>query len=134
MFPERDAGRTVAMPRSKSEPTGTGPHPSKMEQHTEQTGIWHGRLIDVAEEFGITPARKGKNDKMIAPRKWTKYTIIAEGDVAFTTFSSTDALLARCAIAGEERVEVQWERDAYDGMSITSIDEITQPPEMEWHR
>ena len=110
MFPERDSHRKVAMP----------------ERLSDTTGIWHGRLREILEEHGIRPARQGK-DGPIKAQKWTKYTVITQDDVAFTTFSSTDALLARCALAGDMRVEVQWERDAYDGKSILVIDEAPAP-------
>ncbi len=93
------------------------------------TGVWRGKLVDVTEESGVTPARTGKNKKAIAARPWTKFTIFTEDKVAFTTFSYMDALLARCSLEGKEPVEIQWKRDAYDGKSIVVIDEVKTEPD-----
>jgi len=103
MFPDRDAGRTVSMPKRKSEAAGDGSCLAK-------TGVWRGALVSVNMEHGIT----GK-------RKWTKYTIEGEGGIAFTTFSHTDALLARCALEGGEHIFIEWKLDNWDGKSITAI-------------
>ena len=79
----------------------------------EKAGVWQGKIVDILEH-------PGKNDKTA----WFRYTIEGEGSIAFTTFSSTDALLARCAMEGEEPVEIQWHRDAYDGKTIDVIDAV----------
>jgi hypothetical protein len=80
-------------------------------------GTWTGKLVAVHEQH----SPKGSK------RKWTKYTIEAEGGVAFTTFSHTNALLSRCAIESDEPVEVGWEIDGYGGKEIL----LMQPVEEE---
>ena len=108
MFPDRDAGKPkVQMPTRAS----------------ETAGIWHGKLKSVDEQHGRAPAKQGK-DGLIKARDWVKYTVVTHDDIAFTTFSSTDALLARCALEGKETVEVQWEMDSWGGKKIIVIDEV----------
>ena len=107
LFPDRDAGKTVKMPQRKS----------------ESGGIWHGKLKEITEEHGVTPARKGKEGKMLASRKWTKYTVVTDDGTAFCSFSHTDALLARCALEGDEPVPIEWEIDGY-GKKILGIGEV----------
>jgi len=113
---DRDAGRTVKMPRRKSERaehelvniTGnTFPEPVV---GVAATGTWRGTLVAIHQEPGIT----GK-------RKWMKYTVEGEDEVAFTTFSHTDALLARCALEGGDRIFIEWKLDNWDGKSIVAI-------------
>ncbi len=108
LFPDRDAGKTVKMPQRLS------------------AGIWHGLLKEILEESGTTPARAGKNGP-IAARDWTKYTVVTADDRAFVTFSSTEALLARCALAGDMKCEIQWEVDGYGSHKILCIDEAPKP-------
>ena len=45
---DRDAGKKIRMP----------------ERLSDNAGIWYGKLKEVTEEHGITPARKGKDGKM----------------------------------------------------------------------
>lgn len=97
MFPDRDAGKPkIQQPRALS----------------ETAGVWTGKIVSIYEYRGKTGSRE-----------WTCYTVEGEGQVAFTTFSHTKALLAKCAKECDLGVEIQWERDTYDGKKILVIDE-----------
>ena len=97
MFPDRDS------------------HKPKIQQPVAlSAGTWTGRILAVHEQH----APKGK--------KWIKYTVEAEGGVAFTSFSSTDKLLATCAMEADEPIEVQWERDGYGGKKILLMQPVDE--------
>ena len=97
------------------EPRDTIKQPTEKQ---ETAGTWQGKVVDILYKSGVN--RKNK--------KWTMYTIATEDNKAFTTFSSTDALLARCAMETGQEVEICWELDNWNGKSLQTIDAVKPEP------